>query len=110
MSTVPPSAHVIAFSDIHDGSHGEPGAPLASGSANPLHHVKARLQVCIGDVQLTVGELMNLREHEVVTLNQAVDAPVHVLLEGKVVARGQLVALGDQFAVRVTDLPVPLKT
>lgn len=86
----------------------EPGARIAE-SLSPLHMVKARLRVCLGDAYLTVGELLALREHQVIALNQAVDAPVEVLLEGRVVARGQLVAVDDQFGVRVTELPVPLK-
>ena len=103
-----PSAHVIALSELHDSAR--PDLPvLVPDAINPLHDIKARLQVCVGDVVITVGELLSLREQQVITLNQKVNAPVDVLLEGKVVARGQLVAVDDRFAVRVTQLPVPLK-
>lgn len=108
MSANQPSAHVIAFSDIHDTpSHST--ASVHSGPSNPLHQVKAKLQVCVGDVVVSVGELMALREEQVLTLNQAIEAPVDVLLEGRVVARGQLMAVDEQFAVRITELPLPLK-
>lgn len=103
------TAHVIAFSDIHDAHPHEPGAALVSDAVNPLHQIKAKLQVCVGDAVISVGELMALREHQVLTLNQGTAAPVDVLLEGRVVARGQLVAVDDQFAVRITELPLPLK-
>lgn len=86
------------------------GAPLAAAAAgNPLHQVKARLQVCIGEATITVGELLQAREHQVLRLDRALAEPVEVLLEGRVVARGELVAVDDQFAVRITELPVPLK-
>ena len=110
MSSNPTSAHVIAFSDIHDAHPHESAAPLVGQTGvNPLHQIKAKLQVCVGDAVISVGELMALREQQVLTLNQTIEAPVDVLLEGRVVARGQLVAVDDQFAVRITELPLPLK-
>lgn len=84
-------------------------APLVS-HFNPLHAVRTRLQVCVGDIELTVGELLAAREHHVLSLNRSIDEPIELLLEGKVVARGQLVAVDGHFGVRITELPVPLKT
>ena len=77
--------------------------------ANPLHSVRARLQVCVGEVEVTIGELLAAKEHQVLVLDRTVDQPVDLLLEGKVVARGQLVAVDGSFAVRITELPAPLK-
>jgi flagellar motor switch protein FliN/FliY len=78
-------------------------------SLNPLHQVKAHLQVCVGEAVMTVGELLGAKEHQVVRLDRTVDQPVDLILEGKVIARGQLVAVDDHFAVRITELPVSLK-
>lgn len=83
------------------------GAPAAAD--NPIHHVKARLQACLGEAVMTVGELLAAREHQVVVLDRHVEQPVDLLIEGKVIARGQIVAVGDNFAVRITELPAPLK-
>jgi flagellar motor switch protein FliN/FliY len=110
MSSSPSTAHVIAFGEIHETPPSASAPPLvAEVAVNPLHQVKAQLRVCIGEAVVTVGELMALREHQVLVLNQALEAPVDVLLEGKVIARGQLVAVGEQFAVCLTELPAPLK-
>lgn len=76
---------------------------------HPLHAVKVRLQVCVGEAEMSIGDLLGARENEVLVLQRAVDQPVDLLLEGKVVARGQLVAVDGCFAVRITDLPLPLK-
>jgi flagellar motor switch protein FliN/FliY len=48
---------------------------------------------------------MNMKDAHVLKLDAALDAPVDVLLEGNVVARGQLVAVDDNFGVRITELP-----
>lgn len=105
-----PTAQVISLGDLH-GEAAHRSAPPASlvDNANPLHGIRARLQVCVGEAELSVGELLAAKEHQVLVLDRAVDRPVDMLLEGKVVARGQLVAVNGCFAVRITELPVPLK-
>lgn len=84
-----------------------PAAPVVR-DWHPLHQIKATLQVRVGEATLTVGELLQAREHQVLRLDRAVDQPVDLTIEGKVVARGQLVALDGHFAVRITELPVAL--
>jgi flagellar motor switch protein FliN/FliY len=76
---------------------------------NPLHQVKATLTVCVGSVVLTVGELLKARKEQVIRLDSGINDSVDLLIEGKVVARGQLVAIDDHFAVRITQLPQALK-
>ncbi len=76
---------------------------------NPLHQVKTSVQVCVGTVSMSIGELMALKAHQVVRLQQAIEEPVDLLVEGKPVARGQLVAVDGQFAIRITELPVALQ-
>lgn len=110
------TAHVIELpelggprgDDVIEGVAGT-GAPIATlGAESPLRYVKARLTVCVGTAEITVGELLGATEQHVLRLDRAVDQPVEVLLEGHVVARGILVAVDDRFAVRITELPVRL--
>lgn len=101
-----PRPQPIALAEVEDLQ--PDGAALLSGS-HPLHALKVQLQVRIGSATLTVGELMAARENQVLALDRAVDQPVDLLLEGRTVARGQLVAVEDAFAVRITELPLPLK-
>lgn len=108
-----PTAQVISLADLH----GEPAQRESTAAAekildtpNPLHAIRTRLQVCVGEAELTVGELLEAREHQVLVLDRTVDQPVDLMLEGKVVARGQLVAVDGSFALRITELPHPLRT
>lgn len=84
------------------------GASLLA-DASPLLALRVQLHVRVGTATLTVAELLAARENEVLALDRAVADPVDILLEDKVVARGELVAVDDAFAVRITDLPLPLK-
>jgi flagellar motor switch protein FliN/FliY len=106
------TAQIIALPDLHAG----PGADTAGKEAaasilrdwHPLHQIKARLQVCVGEATLSVGELLAAKANQVLRLDRAVDQPIDLTIEGRVVARGQLVAVDGHFAVRITELPVDL--
>ena len=102
------AARTIALSELREAAPAKATQVLPLDH-NPVHHIKARLQVCVGEATLSVGDLMAAREHQVITLNRRIDQPVDLLLEGSVVARGQLVAVDEQFAVCITELPIPLK-
>lgn len=104
------TAQIISLPDLDDGKGEGEGAQSASllQDWSPLHQIKATLQACVGQASITVGELLEAREHQVLRLNQAVDQPIDLTIEGKVVARGQLVAVDGHFAVRITELPVTL--
>lgn len=108
-----PVAQTLALSDLHGDGSPVAGESLLSDTlrpeVNPLLSVKARLTVCVGTTTLTVGELMAAKEQQVLRLDSKVAQPVDLLLEGKVVARGQLVAVDEHFGVRITELPVALK-
>jgi flagellar motor switch protein FliN len=103
-------AQIISLSELHPAAP-DAHAPLPShvDEGNPLHHVKATLSVCVGRAVMTVGDLLKAQRDQVVPLDSGVDEPVDLLLEGRVVARGQLVAIGDRFGVRITQLPQSLK-
>lgn len=107
-----PVAQTLALGELHPASEVISNAPPLNGgmlsNTNPLHRVKAQLTVCIGTATLTVGELMAAKEQQVLRLDSKVAQPVDLLLEGKVVARGQLVAVDEHFGVRITELPVAL--
>jgi flagellar motor switch protein FliN/FliY len=103
-----PSVHTLALPPLGDATP-DTARLLETVVSNPLHQIKTQLQVCIGDIRLTVGELLAAREHQVLVLDRLLTQPVDVMLEGRVVARGELVAVDDQFAVRITELPLPLK-
>ncbi|PRC93919.1 FliM/FliN family flagellar motor switch protein [Solimicrobium silvestre] len=84
--------------------HGK-GPAIISDSLDAIEHVKVRLVVQVGEASITVGELHAMKEEHVIKLESLADAPVDILLEGRVVARGQLVAVDDNFGVRITELP-----
>ncbi len=69
-----------------------------------IGHVKVKLTITLGGAEMPLGKLFALTAGEVVTLDRDVDAPVDVRLHDKVIARGHLVAVGDRFGVRISEI------
>lgn len=80
------------------------GANVMNGNIGLLQGVKVQLTVVVGQANTTLGELMDLKESAILKIDREVDCPVDVMVNGNVVARGQLVVIDDHFGVRVTEI------
>lgn len=83
---------------------GEPGPALISGDLGLVGHVHVQLVIEVGRAEMTLDELFALKNGDVVTLNEQVNEPVLLRLDGKPVARGNLLAVGDNFGIQVTEI------
>ena len=83
---------------------GQLARDLLHGGMELVQDVKVRLVVSVGVAQLPVGELLSMKEGALLKLDKATSDPVDVFLDGKLVARGELMAAGDQFAIRITEI------
>ena len=61
----------------------------------------------LGRVKLPIQDLLKLGEGSVVELNKLVGEPLEVLVNGKAVARGEVVVVNEKFALRLTDIAQP---
>jgi flagellar motor switch protein FliN len=69
-----------------------------------VEQVQVKLTVTLGEAELSIAKLFALTPNEVISLDRDVDAPVDIRLNGRIVARGTLVAAGDKFGVRITEI------
>ena len=99
--------HDVELPELH--RHAGPDAPLLPSRLDLFAGVKASVSVLAGTASASVGELLSLKEGAVLQLDREVDAPFDVVLDGRVLARGQLVAVGEHFGLRVTEVCEPAK-
>ncbi len=75
---------------------------------NPASHrfgdVKVRLSVELGRTDMPLKDVLALNEGSVVPLNRLTDELLDVTANGRVVARGEVVAQDGRFALRIVDL------
>ena len=81
------------------GAAGGEGADLRR-----LHDVPVELAVEIGRTRMTIGQTLELRPGSVVSLNRLAGEPVDLLINGKPIARGEVVVIDEEFGLRVTDV------
>lgn len=80
------------------------GAPLIGKDLGLVAHVPVALTAVIGQVALSIEALFALRKGDLVPMDAACDAPITLMLNGKAVARGELVAVDDTLGLRITEL------
>jgi flagellar motor switch protein FliN/FliY len=69
-----------------------------------IGHVEVSLAAQVGTVSLSVERLFALQAGEVICMNELLDAPVTLMLNGRPVARAELLAVEDHFGVRILEL------
>jgi len=69
-----------------------------------IQNVPVQLEAFVGDVRMTIAELSALRPDSVVALDAPLNQAVELRLNRLPVARGELVAVGDKFGVRISEI------
>jgi flagellar motor switch protein FliN len=75
-----------------------------SGDLAPVLDVPVELSVEIGRTTMTIGETLAIGPGSIVSLNRAIGEPVDLLVNGKRIARGEVVAVDEEFGLRVTEV------
>jgi flagellar motor switch protein FliN/FliY len=83
--------------------------PAANGGASEegldrLRDVPVDLVVEIGRTRMTIGEALKLSPGSVIGLNRLAGDPVNLLVNGKPIARGEVVVVDEEFGLRVTEV------
>jgi flagellar motor switch protein FliN/FliY len=66
--------------------------------------VPVELGVEIGRTTMTIGETLSLAPGSIVSLNRLAGEPVDLLVNGKVIAQGEVVVIDEEFGLRITDI------
>ena len=69
-----------------------------------LAQVRVELSVEIGRTRMSLGEAMALGPGSVIALDRMADQPVDLLVNGKLVARGEVVVIDSEYGLRVTEV------
>jgi len=72
--------------------------------------VELNVTLRFGQRQLALREVLELTSGSVIELDRHVEEPVELLLEGKVIARGEAVVIDGNYGLRVTEVPQPVST
>ena len=81
-----------------------PANPLTSANLEILMNVPVNLTVELGSCRLPMREVLQFEIGSVVELEKARDQTVDLLVNDKLVARGEVVVVENRFGIRITEL------
>lgn len=92
----------------------EAAKEVGSGTKRPeqvdlslLMDVPLQVTVELGRSRMTIENLLKLSQGSVVELNQVIGEPLDILVNNKLMARGEAVVVKDKFAIRIVDVVSP---
>ncbi len=85
----------------------EIGIAGVSGELGSLKDVELDLRIELGRTELLIEEVLKLREGSVVALDKLAGDPVDILVNGRLIARGEVLVLNDNFCVRIAEILAP---
>ncbi|MFZ3230832.1 MAG: flagellar motor switch protein FliN [Pseudobdellovibrio sp.] len=74
---------------------------------NLILDIPLKVTVELGRTKMAVSELLNLTQGSVLELSKLAGEPMEVLVNGKLIARGEAVVVNEKFGVRLTDIISP---
>ncbi len=102
-------------SAVRSGNSGFSSSP-SSGAGSPLSpglelllDVELEASLRFGSREMPLGEILDLGPGDVVELDRHVADPVDLIVGDKIVARGEVVLVNGNFALRVTEVAAPRK-
>jgi flagellar motor switch protein FliN/FliY len=73
-------------------------------SIGMLDDVQMSVQIELGRAELLIDEVMSMRKGVVVPLDKLAGDPIDIVVNGRLLARGEVLVLNDKFCVRVVEI------
>ena len=80
---------------------GRTGAAAALGL---LRDVEVEVTLEIGRKRMKIGELLRLGTGQTLELDKAAGEPLEIVVNGRLIGRGEAVVLGDRYGLRITEI------
>lgn len=90
-------------------------APAKAGKASSdvnldlVLDVPVNVSLRVGTTDMSIRDLVKLVEGSVVALDRLAEEPMDVLVNGTLIAHGEIVVVDDRFGVRLTDVVSPVE-
>ena len=87
-----------------------PSVSAGSGSGNDINmilDIPVQLTVELGRTRIPIKNILQLAQGSVVELDALAGEPMDVLVNGFLIAQGEVVVVNDKFGIRLTDIVTP---
>lgn len=74
-----------------------------------LENIEVQMSIEVGRTEITIADLLRLNEGSVVELDRLAGEPLDILVNGTMIAKGEVVMVGERFGIRFSDIVDPEK-
>jgi flagellar motor switch protein FliN/FliY len=74
-----------------------------------LENIEVEMSIEVGRTEITISDLLRLNEGSVVELDRLAGEPLDILVNGTMIAKGEVVMVGERFGIRFSDIVDPEK-
>jgi flagellar motor switch protein FliN/FliY len=103
-AVLPSATQLPGVAQLPPSSASAPVTPLPRRGIEMLHGVDMEVTVELGRTRLTVRDLLALTPGAVLELDRAAGSPADLLVNGRLIARGEVVVVDEDFGLRVTEI------
>jgi len=86
---------------------GSGASPTAGNDINMILDIPVQLTVELGRTRIPIKHILQLAQGSVVELDALAGEPMDVLVNGYLIAQGEVVVVNDKFGIRLTDIVTP---
>lgn len=83
------------------------GGSIDSEKLRVLNNIEVEMSIEVGRSKITIRDLLRLNEGSVVELDRLAGEPLDILINGTMIAKGEVVMVGERFGIRLTDIVDP---
>jgi flagellar motor switch protein FliN/FliY len=88
-------------------TRGPGGGPALPRGLDMLHDVEMEVSAELGRTRMSVRELLSLSPGAIVELDRAAGSPADLLVNGRLIAKGEVVVVEENFGIRITEIISP---
>lgn len=89
---------------VHPALQSQEAEPAVKGNLGLIMNVPLNVCVEIGKTKRKLRDVLNFNNGTVIELDKAADAPVDIIVNGQLIARGEVVVIDDNFGVKVSEI------
>ena len=83
------------------------GSKVSAENLRVLENIEVQMTVEVGNTEIRIRDLLRLNEGSVVELDRLAGDPLDILVNGTMIAKGEVVMVGEKFGIRFREVATP---
>lgn len=102
-----PTGHNLLNQSSDEGSDGDLLADSSNPNLDVILDIPVTISMEVGNTEISIRNLLQLNQGSVIELDRLAGEPLDVLVNGQLIAHGEVVMVNEKFGIRLTDVVSP---